>query len=172
MDKFIFKSELWVPQSTGVVVDTLEGFRKAIATLDEDTLYYHLYRNTFEYHFLIPTYSNSFAYWFSDNGQFILAEKFPLSIPWSLHPLADVRAEMSRICLEAGEDRRRFMQPLYFVRTIRQVVDLGIEAVDLNSFITGFKSIGIISFLSFGHGPAEAGGVVERFLPLAENDPP
>ncbi len=145
MEKFVFKSELWVPQYTGVVVDTLDGFREAIATVDEDTIYYHLYRNMLKYHFLNPSYSNSFADWLSNNGLFIMAEKFSIIDPLIYTSIKDVRAEMNRICIEAGEDRRKFKAPLYFTRTIRHVVDLGIEAVDLNTFIEGFESIGIYS---------------------------
>jgi hypothetical protein len=145
MDKFEFKSELWVPQYTGIVVSTLDEFRNTIAVVDEDTLYYHLFRNIFEYHFLIPTYSNSFAYWLSNNGLFILAEKFSIIDPLVYTSISDVRSEMNRICFEAGEDRRKFKEPFYFIRAIRQVVELGIKADNLQSFIEGFESIGIYS---------------------------
>ncbi len=145
MEKFEFKSEIWVPEYTGIAVDTLDGFRNAIATVDEDTLYYHLFRNIFDYHFLIPTYSNSFAYWFSNNGLYIMAEKFSIIDPLVYTSIADIRAEMNGICREAGRDRRKFKEPFYFIRTVRHIVELGIEADDLKSFIEGFESIGIYS---------------------------
>ena len=145
MEQFEFKSEIWVPQYTGISAISLDEFREAIKVADDDTIYYHLFRNIFDYHFLIPTYSNSFAYWFSNNGMYILAEKFSIIDALVYTSLADVRAEMDRICFEAGEDRRRFKEPFYFIRTIRQVVSLGIHASDLDSFIKGFESIGIYS---------------------------
>ncbi|MFB3925116.1 MAG: DUF5752 family protein [Syntrophales bacterium] len=143
MDKFVFKSELWVAQNTGVKVNTLDGFRRAISEVDEDTLYYHFYRSIFEFHFLIPTYSNDFAFWFSDNGLPILAEKMSIIDPLVYTSLGDVRAELSRVLQEAGEDRRRFKTPFYFQRAIRDVVELGMEADSVSSFIEMFESIGV-----------------------------
>lgn len=142
MNRFEFKSELWVPQYTGITAITLDEFRKAVETVDDDTIYYHLFRNIFDYHFLIPTYSNSFAYWFSSNGVYILAEKFSIIDPLVYTGIAQIREEMNRICFEAGGDRRKLKEPFYFMRSIRYVVELGIHAVDLESFIEGFQSIG------------------------------
>jgi len=145
MKRFIFRSELWVTQYTGIRVDTLSDFRRAIADADDDTLYYHLFRNMFEYHFLIPTYSNSFAYWFSESGRYILAERFSIIDPLAYTSLNDVRREILEILDNAGEERRRFKTPFYFRRAVRDVVELGMEARGLKSFIKCFESSGIYS---------------------------
>jgi len=145
MKKFIFRSELWVTQFTGIRVDTLHDFQRAILDVDDDTLYYHLFRNMFDYHFLIPTYSNSFAYWFSENGLFILAERFSIIDPLVYTSLDDVRREIIGILADAGEERRRFKTPFYFRRAVRDVVELGMEARDIGSFVAGFESSGIYS---------------------------
>ncbi len=145
MPEFRFMSELWTAQYTGVKVSTLGSFLKALKEADDDTIYYHLYRNMFEYHFLPTDYWNSFSYWFAENGFPVLAEKFSALDLIECVCLADIREEMVRILEREGHSFDKICKPFYFIRAVRRTVDLGVVARDLNEFREGIKKVGIHS---------------------------
>ncbi len=145
MSEFRFRSELWTAQYTGVKANTLGSFLKALKELDDDTIYYHLYRNMFEYHFFPTDYWNSFSYWFAENGFPVLAEKFSAIDLIGCVCLADIREEMVRILEREGYSFDKLCKPFYFIRTVRKVVDLGITARNLSEFREGLRRVGIHS---------------------------
>ncbi|MDQ7038825.1 MAG: DUF5752 family protein [Aquificota bacterium] len=145
MPEFRFRSELWTAQYTGVKVSTLGAFLKALREVDDDTVYYHLYRNMFEYHFLPTDYWNSFSYWFAENGFPVLAEKFSALDLIECVCLSDIREEMVRILEREGHSFDKICKPFYFIRAVRRTVDLGVVARDLSEFKEGVKKVGIHS---------------------------
>jgi hypothetical protein len=145
MSAFIFKSELWTAQYTGIKVNTVAAFIRALKEVDDDTIYYHLYRNMFEYHFLPTDYGNSFAYWFAENGFPVLAEKFSAIDLMECVCIADIREEMLRILQEDVNGFERICKPFYFIRAVRKIVDTGVVAKNLEEFREGIKKVGIHS---------------------------
>jgi hypothetical protein len=145
MPEFKFRSELWTAQYTGVKVSTLGAFLKALKEVDDDTVYYHLYRNMFEYHLLPTDYWNSFSYWFAENGFPVLAEKFSALDLIGCVCLSDIREEMVRILEREGHSFDKICKPFYFIRAVRRRVDLGVRARDLEEFKEGIRRVGIHS---------------------------
>ncbi len=145
MPEFRFKSELWTAQYTGIKAITLGTFLKALKEVDDDTIYYHLYRNMFEYHFLPTDYWNSFSYWFAENGYPVLAEKFSALDLLECVCISDIRDEMVRILEREGHSFDKICKPFYFIRAVRKVVDLGLVARDLKELREGIERVGIHS---------------------------
>ena len=145
MSPFVFKSELWTAQYTGVKVNTVAAFMRALNEVDDDTIYYHLYRNLFEYHFLPTDYGNSFAYWLAENGFPVLAEKFSAVDLMECVCISDVREEMLKILHSGVDGFERLCKPFYFIRAVRKVVDTGVVANNLEEFREGVRKVGIHS---------------------------
>lgn len=145
MSVFAFKSELWTSQYTGIKANTLASFTKALKEVDDDTIYYHLYRNLFEYHFLPTDYGNSFAYWLAENGFPVLAEKFSAIDLMECVRIGDVRARMLDILEEETDAFEKICKPFYFIRAVRRAIDLGIKAESLEEFREGIRKVGIHS---------------------------
>ncbi len=145
MSEFVFKSELWTAQYTGIKANTLASFAKALKEVDDNTIYYHLYRNLFEYHFLPTEYGNSFAYWLAENGFPILAEKFSAIDLMECVCLSDVRREMLEILHSDIDDFEKICKPFYFIRAVRKTIDTGVVARSLREFKEGLQKVGIHS---------------------------
>ncbi len=143
MGEFRFKSEVWTSEYTGIKANTIHAFLKALRHVHEDVIYYHLYRNIFEFHYLPLDYANSFAYWMAENGYYVLAEKLSVIDPLQYTSLEDIRHDIIRILEDSGEDLDVLCsKPFYFIRAVRMAVDLNIVAKDLESFVNGLKKIG------------------------------
>jgi len=145
MSEFRFRSELWTAQYTGIKANTLASFTRALKEADDDTIYYHLYRNLFEYHFLPTEYGNSFAYWLAENGFPVLAEKFSAIDLIECVCLDDIRREMLDILHTEMEGFERICKPFYFIRAMRKVVDLDISARNVKELEDGVRKVGIHS---------------------------
>ncbi|NPA42197.1 MAG: hypothetical protein GXO18_07995 [Aquificae bacterium] len=145
MPAFRFKSELWTAQYTGVKVNTLSAFTKALSKADEDTIYYHLYRNLFEYHFLPTDYPNSFAYWLAENGFPVLAEKFSAIDLMEFTSLGEVKSLLVSILEEYRGNGEKMCKPFYFIRAVRKVIDTGLVAENMEEFKRGIMEAGIHS---------------------------
>ncbi len=145
MAEFLFKAELWTAQYTGIKANTLASFARALKEVDDDTIYYHLYRNLFEYHFLPTDYGNSFAYWLAENGFPVLAEKFSALDLLECVCLPDIRDKMLEILRSDAEGIDKVCKPFYFIRAVRKTVDLGIRARNLEEFRKGIERVGVRS---------------------------
>ncbi len=145
MPEFRFRSELWTAQYTGIKASTLGTFLKALREVDDDTIYYHLYRNLIEYHFLPTDYWNSFSYWFAENGFPVLAEKFLALDLMECVCIPDIREEMVRIVEREGHSFDKLCKPFYFIRAVRRIVDLGEVARDIKELKEGVRKVGVHS---------------------------
>ncbi|HIC97156.1 MAG TPA: hypothetical protein EYP11_01990 [Aquificaceae bacterium] len=145
MPEFIFKTELWTAAYTGIKANTLATFTKALREVDDDTIYYHLYRNMFEYHFLPTDFGNSFAYWLAENGFPALAEKFSSIDLMECVCIKDVRSEMLKILESYGGDGGRVCKPFYFIRAVRKVLDVGVRAGSVEELAAGIGKVSINS---------------------------
>ncbi len=145
MTQFAFRSELWTAQYTGIKANTLASFARALKEVDDDTIYYHLYRNLFEYHFLPTDYGNSFAYWLAENGFPVLAEKFSALDLLECVCIADMRERMLDILRSDIDGIEKICKPFYFIRAVRRTIDLGIRARNLEEFREGIGKVGIHS---------------------------
>ncbi len=142
---FRFKSELWTAQYTGAKANTLRAFSLHLKEADHDTIYYHLYRNLFEYHFLPTDFPNSFAYWLAENGFHVLAEKFSAVDITEYTSLKEVKDKLVALLEESPDDGEKVCKPFYFIRAVRSVIDLGISARNLSELIDGIRKAGIYS---------------------------
>ncbi len=145
MSEFVFKSELWTAQYTGIKANTLASFARAIEEVDDDTIYYHLYRNLFEYHFMPTEYGNSFAYWLAENGYPVLAEKFSSVDLMECVCLDDIRKEMVQILRETAEVSDKLCKPFHFIRAVRKTIDVGLKARNIQEFKEAVQTVGIHS---------------------------
>ncbi len=145
MPEFTFKSELWIPEYTGVRANTLSGFTKAIKEADDDTIYYHFYRNLFEYHFMPTEFSNSFAYWLSENGYAVLAEKVSAIDLMECTCIEDIRMEILSILQEYYGDGDRLCKPFHFIRANRWIIDTEFVARDVKELIECIEEVSISS---------------------------
>jgi hypothetical protein len=145
MSEFLFKSELWTAQYTGIKANTLASFLRALQEADDDTIYYHLYRNLFEYHFMPTEYGNSFAYWLAENGYPILAEKFSSVDLMECVCLDDIRKEMVQILRDTAEVSDKICKPFHFIRAVRKTIDTGLRARNLEEFKECVQMVGIHS---------------------------
>ncbi len=142
---FRFRSELWTAQYTGTYAKSLQSFYTALKSVDDSTIYYHLYRNLFEYHHMPTEFPNSFAYWLAQNHFDVLAEKFSAIDITEYTSLEGVRFKMLSILEEGLEERERPCKPFYFMRAVRKVVDTGEEARSVQELAEGINRVGINS---------------------------
>ncbi len=145
MTEFVFKSELWTAQYTGIKANTLASFARALREVDDDTIYYHLYRNLFEYHFMPTEYGNSFAYWLAENGYPILAEKFSSLDLMGCTCIPDARDILLNILEEEAEISDKICKPFHFIRAVRKTLITGFIARDIKEFKECIENISISS---------------------------
>ncbi len=145
MPEFTFKSELWIPQYTGVKANTLSGFVKALKEVDDDTIYYHFYRNLFEYHFMPTEFSNSFAYWLSENGYPLLAEKVSAIDLLECTCIDDIRREILGILEEYYGNGDKICRPFHFIRAKRWIIETEFVARNVEELIECVEQVSISS---------------------------
>ena len=144
---FIFKSELWIPQYTGIKVYSVREFIETLKTIDKFSIFYHMYINIFNYHNLPTFYTNSISFWFYKNGYLLLAEKISIIDPLDYYDLDDLRIALVQI-LERNYDEdldEKELTPFYFIKAEREIIDCERIANTLDQFIEGIKKSSINS---------------------------
>ncbi len=144
---FIFKSELWIPKYTGIKAHSLSEFIEIFKTIDEFSIFYHMYINIFNYHNLPTFYANSISYWFYKNGNLLLAEKISIVDPLDYFDLNELRHAILEI-LEKNYDPewdKQEYSPFYFIKAEREIIDCEKIANTLEQFIEGVKKSSINS---------------------------
>ncbi len=144
---FIFKSELWIPKYTGIKAHSISEFIEIFKTIDEFSIFYHMYINIFNYHNLPTFYTNSISYWFYKNGNLLLAEKISIVDPLDYYDLEELRHAILNI-LEKNHDPewdRQEYTPFYFIKAEREIIDCEKIANTLEQFIEGVKKSSINS---------------------------
>lgn len=145
-EAFVFKTELWVPNYTGIRADNLKGFIEAVEKVENTSLLYHLYINVFNYHNLPSYYANSFAYWLYVNGYRTLAEKISQIDPTEYCDLEEVRQRLLEVLNGyKGEEPACSIEPFYFMSVYREVLETGIQANSVEELIDGIRSSSINS---------------------------
>jgi hypothetical protein len=75
--EFVFQRGFYLVELTGKKAENLKEFLKCIQTVDDESIFYHVYHTLRQHHFVIPDYSNDFAHWFrKDLHEDVLAERF------------------------------------------------------------------------------------------------
>ena len=145
---FIFKSELWIPQYTGIKVYSVREFIETLKTIDKFSIFYHMYINIFNYHNLPTFYTNSISFWFYKNGYLLLAEKISIIDPLDYYDLDDLRNALVQT-LEKNYnkdlDKKEKLTPFYFIKAEREIIDCERIANTLDQFIEGIKKSSINS---------------------------
>ncbi|MCD6489658.1 MAG: hypothetical protein J7K20_02900 [Thermodesulfobacterium sp.] len=146
-NSFIFKSEFWIPKYTGVKVCSIKEFIENLKVIDKFSIFYHMYINIFNYHNLPTFYTNSISYWFYKNGRVLLAEKISIIDPLDYYDLEELRRVLVQT-LEENYDETwngREVNPFYFIKAEREIIECGYFANTLEEFIEGIKKSSINS---------------------------
>jgi len=141
MEEFVFKTEFWIPIWTNKKARSISEFVDIIKIIDEGSIFYHFYVNIYNYHNLPTIYSNSFAYWFYQQGYQTLAEKISIIDATLYNDLNSIRHEVSFIVEEELKNLKddKVFYPFYFISISRQVVDIGIRAKSMEDFVKGIE---------------------------------
>jgi hypothetical protein len=165
---FIFKTELWIPQYTGIKVTSIKEFIEALKVIDKFSIFYHMYINIFNYHNLPVYYTNSFAHWFYKNNYLLLAEKISIIDPMDYYDLEELRKDLVAVLeknykefYDLEELKKHFIEvlekkskenflkktqvPFYFIKADRCILEYGEKATNLEEFIEGIKKSSINS---------------------------
>ena len=106
-----------------------------------------MYINIFNYHNLPTFYTNSISYWFYKNGRVLLAEKISIIDPLDYYDLEELRRVLVQT-LEENYDETwngREVNPFYFIKAEREIIECGYFANTLEEFIEGIKKSSINS---------------------------
>lgn len=144
---FVFKSEFWIPQYTGIKVYSIKEFIEALKTVDKFSIFYHLYINIFNYHNLPTFYNNSFSYWLYKNGHLLLAEKLSVIDPLEYCDLEELRNVLVQTLEEnynPTEDKSG-QEAFYFIKAEREIIEGVDVANNLDEFLEGIKKSSINS---------------------------
>jgi len=144
---FVFKAELWIPQYTGIKVTSVRDFIQTLKIIDKYSIFYHMYVNIFNYHNLPVYYTNSFAHWFYKNNYLLLAEKISIIDPLDYYDLEELRKDLVQT-LESNYNQiidKHDLQPFYFIKADRCILECDRKATNLEEFIEGIKASSINS---------------------------
>jgi|GEM_PF-514708 len=145
---FIFKSELWIPRYTGIMVYSVREFIETLKIIDKFSIFYHMYINIFNYHNLPTFYTNSISFWFYKNGYLLLAEKISIIDPLDYYDLDDLRNALVQTLeknYDKDLDKKEKLTPFYFIKAEREIIDCERIANTLDQFIEGIKKSSINS---------------------------
>jgi hypothetical protein len=75
--EFVFQHGFSLVELVGKKAGNLKEFLKCIQTIDDESVFYHVYHTLRQHHFAIPEYSNDFAHWLKKElNEDVLAERF------------------------------------------------------------------------------------------------
>ena len=75
--EFVFQHGFYLVELAGKKAENLKEFLKCIQTIDDESIFYHVYHTLRQHHFAIPEYSNDFAHWLKKElHEDVLAERF------------------------------------------------------------------------------------------------
>jgi hypothetical protein len=75
--EFVFQHGFSLVELAGKKAGNLKEFLKCIQTIDDESIFYHVYHTLRQHHFAIPEYSNDFAHWLKKElHEDVLAERF------------------------------------------------------------------------------------------------
>ena len=75
--EFVFQHGFCLVELVGKKAGNLKEFLKCIKTIDDESIFFHLYYTLRQHHFTIPEYSNDFAHWLKKElHEDVLAERF------------------------------------------------------------------------------------------------
>ncbi|MEE8401635.1 MAG: DUF5752 family protein [Candidatus Hydrothermarchaeaceae archaeon] len=75
--EFVFHRGFYLVELVGKKAGSLKEFLKYIKTIDEQSVFQHMYHTLLQHHFVIPEYYNDFAHWLGKElHEDVLAERF------------------------------------------------------------------------------------------------
>lgn len=75
--EFVFQHGFSLVELAGKKARNLKEFLKCLQTIDDESIFYHVYHTLRQHHFAIPEYSNDFAHWLKKElREDVLAERF------------------------------------------------------------------------------------------------
>lgn len=75
--EFVFHHGFSLVELAGKRAGNLKEFLKCLQTIDDESIFFHVYHTLRQHHFAVPEYSNDFAHWLKNELQEdVLAERF------------------------------------------------------------------------------------------------
>ncbi len=76
-NEFVFQHGFSLVELSGEKAGNLKEFLKCIKSIDDESIFFHVYHTLRQHHFAIPEYSNDFAHWLKKElHEDVLAERF------------------------------------------------------------------------------------------------
>ncbi len=145
IEPFEFKQCISILKSTGRNAHNLRELRDLIATVNDESLYYHTYQYFMKGHML--EYTNDFSHWVGEAlGEKVLEEHLSDIDPYAFNDMAGIRNELIGVIdayLETSLSQREVLpgEEFYFNEAITLTFPMGIRANNLAEFLIAIKYI-------------------------------
>jgi len=142
---FEFKQCVSIVKSTGKKACNLRELRNIIATIDDESIFHHVYQYFLKGHIL--EYTNDFSHWAGETlEERALAERMSCLDPYTLKTVSSVRKELLR---EIDDFLNNFPEPrdvvegneFYFNETVSLVFPVGVKTRNLAEFLVAIEHI-------------------------------
>ncbi len=149
-EPFRFQNCLYMVESTGKSARNLRGLLDAMRTVDDLSIFCHLYLPLMGHHIIPPEYLNDFTYWIGEVvGDDLLVEKVMNVHLQSPKDIGAFRDNMIRVLEEHVGGRKTpkvaAENAFYFNRCVLVIYPTGQTASSVREFVDVFEDIGLNS---------------------------
>ena len=147
IEPFEFKHCISLLKSTGRKARNLRELRDLIATVSDDSLYYHTYQYFMKGNMLELEYTNDFSYWVGEAlGEKVLEELLSDIDPYAFNNMSSIKNELLAVIdayMESFPSQREVLpgDEFYFNEAITITFPMGIRANNLAEFLIAIKYI-------------------------------
>jgi hypothetical protein len=173
-EPFVFKQCISIVKSTGKRAKNLRELRELIATINEETLYYHACQYFLKMH--IMEYNNDFAHWAGESlGERALAEYFSNLDPFLYRDMEEFRKMLLSAVdtyLNQFPEPREVMrgEEFYFNESVMILFPAGVRANNLAEFLIAIKYVdGPSIYYHFYEARMRSGNSVDDFSKWIED---
>lgn len=145
--EFVFKKGFYLVELTGKKAENLKEFLDIIKTIDNESLFYHMYHSLLEHHFIIPDYFNDFAHWLgSELHEDALAEKVASVGIYEYGDIGAIRQKLislleERLKVKKASNSAPEGGAFHFVKSRLVVLPTKYKAKNLKEFLRCLKKI-------------------------------
>ncbi len=146
--EFVFQRGFYLLELTGKRADNLKEFLKCVKTVDDESIFYHVYHTLRQHYSIIPDYSNDFAHWLKkDLHEDVLAERFTYVRISEYGDIKAVRGRFIEILKKRLEDRANDSpkvpeeRAFHFVRAKAIALPTKYRAKNLEEFVEYLEKV-------------------------------
>jgi hypothetical protein len=147
--EFVFRHGFSLVELAGKKAENLKEFLKCIQTIDDESIFYHVYHTLRQHHFVIPEYSNDFARWLKKElHEDTLAERFTYVRISQYDDIEVVREKLIGILKKRLEDKSNGTlnvpeeRAFHFVRAKVVTLPTKYRAKNLKEFAKCLEEVG------------------------------